>query len=368
MRRLLYPLFWGLLLTSGEPAAQNPRVPAVPTATLRKAELLLLPGGVDSNSPVVWDRVDGRTELHVLTSIGGRTSRARGGYLTMLTAPEPVSIAPWPGGGVWIEAIVKDRDAWYGYYHNENAASACSRPNLTYPRIGAVRSTDAGASWTDLGIILDAPPETFACSTANRYFVGGVGDMSVMLDRAHQDVYIYFSQYGRDARRQGVSVARLAWADRDEPVGKLTVWSRGVWLPGTRIDDEEQGERWVYPRPTALVMPANPWHDSDRQVDAFWGPSIHWNTHLRQYVMLLNRAKDESFTQEGIYISFNPRISEPDGWSAPQKILDDGRWYPQVVGLELGRGTDALAAQVARFFMGGRSEYVIEFSRAATLP
>jgi hypothetical protein len=274
-----------------------------------------------------------------------------------------VSIEPWPGGGVWLEAVVKDFDDWYGFYHNENRATVCGARNLNYSRIGAARSDDFGRTWTDLGIILDVPPETFACGTRNRYFAGGVGDMSVLLDRVHRDLYIYFSQYGRAPAQQGVGVARLAWADRDAPAGKLTVWSDGVWLPATRVDDERVGERWVYPNATSLVAPTRPWHDNDPVVDAFWGPSIHWNSHLKQYVMLLNRASDEAFAQEGIYVSFSPRLGDPLAWSPPQRILRGGNWYPQVVGLEAGRGSDAWAGQAARFFLAGRSDHLIEFTQ-----
>ena len=34
--------------------------------------------------------------------------------------------------------------------------------------------------------------------------------------------------------------------------------------------------------------------------DAFWGPAVHWNTHLQQYVMLLNRAFDPRWAQEDL--------------------------------------------------------------------
>lgn len=359
MRRLSVSAFGILILLATHPAAQT--TPATPTVTLRIAETVTLPGGVDSNSPVFWDRREGRSQLFVLTSINGRPSRSIGEYLTLLSDPTPVAIDPWPAGGNWMEAIVRDHRAWYGFYHNENAAVGCAA-NLNYPRIGAARSDDFGQTWTDLGIILELPAETFACNTRNRYFVGGAGDMSVALDRAQRDLYIYFSQYGRDPAQQGVAAARVAWADRDAPVGKLSVWSGGVWLPATRVE-AGSGVRWVYPAATPLVRPGKPWHDTDRVVDAFWGPSIHWNSYLQQYVMLLNRAADENWTQEGIYISFNPSLGDPAQWSAPRKILSQGRWYPQVAGIEPGRGGDTWAGRIARFFMGGRSDHTIEFAR-----
>jgi hypothetical protein len=105
------------------------------------------------------------------------------------------------------------------------------------------------------------------------------------------------------------------------------------------------------------------WHDADDRVDAFWGPSVHWNTAIEQYVMLLNRARDENYSQEGIYVSFAPRLDDPELWTQPVKILNGGRWYPQVVGSAVGAGTDKLAGATARFFMSGRSDWVITFSK-----
>ena len=79
--------------------------------------------------------------------------------------------------------------------------------------------------------------------------------------------------------------------------------------------------------------------------------------------MLLNRAKDDQFGQEGIYVSFSPTLSIRSDWSAPAKIMNGGSWYPQVIGGEAGTGTDRLAGSRARFFMTGRSERIIEFER-----
>lgn len=360
MRRLALVVSGVALAGVASPAAEPDRAAAEPTAVLWPVEPMELPGPVDSNSPVVWDRVDGRRQLFVLTSFDGRPSRASGSYLTILGTPKAIDLAPWPGGGVWMEAIVADhRGVWYGFYHNENPAPSCGGVK-PYARIGAARSRNHGETWDDLGIILDAPPETFTCATPNRYFVGGVGDMSVLLEPRRRELYIYFSQYGRTARAQGVGVARLLWANRDEPVGTLSIWRDGVWLAGT-LREDSTGPRWVYPTATPLVAPRRPWHDPNRLADAFWGPSIHWNTFLRQYVMLLNRAKDEDFGQEGIYVAFSPRLDDPTAWSPPRKILDGGSWYPQVAGLEVARGTDTWAGRIARFFMSGRSNYVIEF-------
>ena len=179
--------------------------------------------------------------------------------------------------------------------------------------------------------------------------MGGVGDVTAVLDRDAQDLYLYFSQYVRDPSAQGVAVARMAWADRDEQAGKRTIWNAGAWL--------------VDGLGTPLVRARQPFHDRSAAADVFWGPSIHWNTYLEQYVMLLNRAKDDHFDQEGIYVSFSPTLADPSQWTAPVKIMNGGEWYPQVIGTDVGSGTDRLAGQHARFFMIGKSDRYIEFGR-----
>ena len=332
---------------------------------------MTLPGGVDSNSPAIWDLEDGLNKLFVLTSTNGAPSLSDGTTLTRLSAAQPVAFTSHPGNGLWMESIVTDDvGTWYGYYHNENPAILCDRPDRAIARIGAARSTDRGRTWEDLGIIIEATPESVACNSTNRYVIGGVGDLSVMLDENKNDVYIFFSQYQAAITAQGVAVARLKWADRDRPSGRVMVWNNGAWLHAhlnrtpTRDVLGDVKRVWVeYPIGTPLVATTQAWHDADQKVDAFWGPSVSWNSAIQQYVMLLNRAKDENFTQEGIYVSFAPSLDDPKLWSAPVKILSGGKWYPQVIGLGPGTGTDKFSDATARLFISGRSDYTITFSR-----
>jgi hypothetical protein len=276
---------------------------------------------------------------------------------------QPIALEPWPGGGVWMEAVVRDTDGtWYGYYHQEVVAPMCGTQRVI-PRIGAARSRDAGRTWEPLGTILEAPPGSHDCTTHNQYFVGGLGDFSIQLDATSRDLYFFYSLYLRSQRQQGVSVARLAWADRDAPLGRMMVWRGRSWAPAMAMRSDDLTERWVYPAAAPMFPTSAPWHDDDTLVDAFWGPSVHWNTHLERYVMLLNRARDESFRQEGIYVSFAERLDDLTLWSVPMKILSGGKWYPQVIGLEHGSGTDKVAGESARFFMSGSSEHLIRFRR-----
>ena len=343
-------------------ATPDARAPRVPTARLISTSRIELPGEIDSSNPAVWALDNGVPRLFVISSWGGTPVRSIGSSIGSLRRDQPVAFESHPGHGVWMEAIIPDdAGVWYGYYHHERPADLCGRPDRQLPRIGAMRSTDNGATWTNLGIVIDAPPGAEACDSANRFVLGGVGDVTAALDRHHQDLYLYFSQYSRDGATQGVAVARLAWADRDEPMGKVTIWNNGAWLPAVEDPDRDIG--WRYPFGTPLVGSQRPFHDGSPVNDVFWGASIHWNTYLEQYVMLINRAKDDNFSEEGVYVSFSPNVADPSSWSAPKKILNGGTWYPQVIGTETGTGTDRTAGRRARFFMMGESTRVIEFTR-----
>jgi hypothetical protein len=372
-RRFLFLIPALLLFVVGArtDARQDSNTPAatrIPSATLSRSTPYLLTGRVDSNSPAVWDRVDGEERLHVFTSFDGYPSRATGTNWQRLGAARPVTLSGFEGGGYWLEAVVQDIDGTlYGYYHNERPATACRDAARMIPRIGAARSTDGGETWENLGILLESSRVTLDCSTVNKYFVGGVGDLSVMLDPDSKDLYIFYSEYSRDLASQGVGVARLLWADRDDPEGKVTVWRSGLWQPAREIRqmqaDGSTSIRHFYPSATPLHPTTDSWHDGNGSTDAFWGPSVHWNTYLERYVMLLNRAKNALFDTEGIYVSFSPALDDPALWSTPQRILNGGAWYPQVIGLEAGSGSDKVAGEWARFFLAGRSDYIIRFSK-----
>jgi hypothetical protein len=56
-------------------------------------------------------------------------------------------------------------------------------------------------------------------------------------------------------------------------------------------------------------------------------------------------------------------LSDPGSWSIPERLIAAGTWYPQVIGTEIGWGTDREAGERARFFLGGKSQYLIQFVR-----
>jgi hypothetical protein len=188
------------------------------------------------------------------------------------------------------------------------------------------------------------------CSAQNGYFAGGNGDFTVLLDSSRQYFYFYFTNYSGPLYSQGVAVARMAFADRANPSGKVWKFFRGDWR-----------EPGLFGRDTAILPAFDSW--SSASTDSFWGPSLHWNTSLNQYVMLLNRSCCEpGFPSEGTYISFNPDLGDPNGWTPPEKILDADQsgWYPQVIGVE-PEATDKVAGGNARLFIKGESYWEIVF-------
>jgi hypothetical protein len=349
-----------LLLSLGAAALSVQAAEPLPLVELRPVPQVNLPAGVDgagrlvsidSNSPAEWDS-DGN--LFIFTS-SQRPYRSSGVNLFNLAPISlPVVIEPRAGvsGGQWMEATYRHEDGTlYGWYHNEPPGLCGSGSRLTAPRIGALVSYDDGLTWKDLGVVLEAPFGSINCSTQNFYFAGGNGDFSVLLDRSQQYFYFFISTYHRQFSEQGVAVARMRFEDRDNPIGKVWKWSNGQW-----------SEPGLGGRATTTFPALIDWHRAN--ANAYWGPAVHYNTHLETHVMLLNHAVDRMWSQEGIYISFNKNLDDPLGWSAPERLPINQQlgWYPQVIGIE-GAETDKVSGQVARLFISGRSFWEIVFHR-----
>lgn len=312
---------------------------------------------LDSNSPLHWE---GDT-LNIFVS---QNVPFKGIASDVFTMPQYADITPYNNevpGGRWIEATYMDTDgSLYGWYHNE-PADLCFTDNngdgvddivQTAPQIGAAKWDKNMNKWIDLGIILKAPPKSENCNSKNLYFNGGHGDFSVILDPKSNFFYFLFSSYYGNVNTQGVAMARMAKSDLNMPQGKVWKWYNGVYnSPGLG------GE--VTP---SLQAKGNWDGTSPGGVDAFWGPSVHFNTYLNQYVMLLNHATVLAFGQEGVYISFNSDISKPLNWSNPVKIIDGVGWYPQIVGTsKANKETDKLAGKNVRLFIYGESNWEINF-------
>jgi hypothetical protein len=345
-----------ILVCTGCEVARIVEDTSIIRAVLRPAPYFSFPGGgadsTDCNCPAHWD---GNT-LFLFNSCDG-IRRSNGPDLfhmnNVITVPLDTSMED---GGYWIESTWKDADgALYAWYHNE-PDGICLESNLTAPRIGAAVSYDNGQTFTNLGIIIETR-DTVNCDAQNGFDAGGNGDFSVLPDSAKQYFYFFFSVYGGDISEQGVAVARMAFGDRKDPVNKVWKWHDNGW--------NEPGLKGLA---TPIFPAVKNW--ANAETDAFWGPSIHWNTHINRYVILLNRAKGPpGYFQEGAYVTFNPDIADPLGWTVPVRIFQGGWWYPQVVGIDpTMKETDKLAGRVARFFMHGVSEWEILFLNPDEMP
>lgn len=290
--------------------------------------------------------------MHFITSDGVPVG-AVGGDQFSLTGGGAIPVDRSDHFPMWIEATWVDADGTvYGWYHNE-PGGVCAGGKLTAPRIGAVVSYDGGGTFYDLGLILTsgAAPD---CNSKNGFFAGGHGDFSVIPDRENAYFYFLFTNYGGDPASQGIAMARMAFEDRKMPVGAVWKYFDGEWM-----------EPGLGGRVTPAFRAQADWQRAD--TNSHWGPSVHWNTALDSYVVLMNHACcNPGWPQEGIYISFTTDLSKPPNWSVPARILRDIGWgpgyYPQVIGLGPGE-TDTVAGQTARLYVQGRSKWEMSFSK-----
>jgi hypothetical protein len=322
-----------------------------PSLQLRAATPVTLPEIIDGNSAAYW--VDNR--LHLLHSSGVPTY-SDGVDQFQLSPAKPIDFDSEEHKPVWFEAAWRDDDGTLLlWYHHEPPTLCGGTSNLTTPKIGAALSFDDGKTVIDLGIVLESGDAT-DCNSRNGFFSGGHGDFSVILDRERSYFYFLFTNYIGPLEEQGVAIARLAFDDRYFPAGAVQKYYRGEWL-----------EPGLGGHMTA-VFPANrTWQLSN--IDSFWGPSVHLNSAVNSYVVFLNRACCEpGWPQEGIYVAFTDDISDPESWTAPERILRGEDidhapgFYPQVLGLQPGE-TDSLASGVARLYIHGESRWEAVFTR-----
>jgi hypothetical protein len=331
-----------------------------PTLQIGKAQITLsettplsLPCAADCNSPCWWSE----NGLNILTSTG-HPVLSSGPDVDHLVRHGDITFTAWRDGGRWIESVHQEANGWLlGWYHNEPAHyipdeyQVGRQYPMTAPFIGAVISYDNGLSWDDLGLVLTGAPDTLNLQERNYWFAGGNGDFSVILGQNAKYFYFLFGTYYRDVAQQGISLARLAYADRFSPVGKVQKWFEGDW--------QEPG---LNGKVSPIIPVRSSWYSP--QPDTFWGPSVHWNHHLQQYVILMNRAIDPGWKQEAIYLSLADDVADPDSWSPPARLLETSGWYPQVIGSDLARReTERKAGEVARLFIHGTSQYRLQFTR-----
>lgn len=371
----------------------------MPSVKLIPAPKIVYPGArvpevndksqTDCHSPGFWDSEEQRLYIFNSWELPWRTS---GTSLYDLGPSEPVTLDVLQNGGEWLEGIWKvPNGKLYGWYHLE--PDGLQKPGDYYgstkvqqektetlrtmsippgskfferyptkPKIGALVSEDKGKTWKDLGFVLSAPEELVSTTSSDAWYFGGEGDFGTCVDKEEEFVYFFITTFYGGKENQGLGFARMSLRDLGQPVGKVWKWRDGAW--------QEPGIGG-YAQPVIPVF--EDWHS--KQANAFWGPVVHWNTWLNTYVMFLNRVNDGTWNMEGYYVSFNPDISNPLGWSEPVKVLDgeearqatapDGSmtgWYVSIFPAE-DYDNDNRIGRRARLFATGTSLWEIEFEK-----
>ncbi|MEZ0611306.1 hypothetical protein ACAW74_22535 [Fibrella sp. WM1] len=317
-------------------------------------------------------------------------------------------------GAIWFETVYQAKTdssgrTLYAVYHNENYPSTLPYDAKTgegyqtrnWPegikepgsmaavcRIGIMKSTDGGRSWTNRGLFLEdkQPRMILRKHNTGNTFAGGVGDPSAVVSGDY--LYLFYGEYGYpgtyqeatydpqvERRGQCISVARIRLADLDQPQGKALRWDGSAFT----VPFDGVG------KPVAsLQIPeaAGGGPTSSPKAGYHWGPSVSWNTHLNAWVMLMAKATGPSWAGSSIHIAFNPHANlgealNSQDWTKPQPLLDrpgSFLWYPSLQPTNTpddikNRHTCLRLGQRARLFVKDiqpkqsqyLSEYMIEF-------
>ncbi len=318
-------------------------------------------------------------------------------------------------GAVWFETLYKDSadtsdQTLYALYHNENypstlpydSSSGTGYRDYKWPqglkgedtktavcRIGIMKSTDAGRSWVDKGIILQDHQPRLILKPHNTgiNFAGGVGDPSAVANGDY--LYIFYGEYGFPGKYdsltyntawewegQCISLARIRLSDLNDPVAKARRWNgKSFSAPADSIGSPI---RSLQIPPEAGGGPA-----SSPTAKYYWGPSVSWNAYLNCWVMLMAKAEGPSWKGNSLYVSFNTNSNLGIGdnsqqWSAPRLLVKkpEGHvlWYPSLQPISTSENKARkfssvyLGRQARLFFKDNQkdkspylSEYVIEF-------
>ena len=269
-----------------------------------------------------------------------------------------------PFGGFWFESVIRDAEAWYGFYHNERSAW-CARVRARCGRGSAPpdrRITAAPGSTSDRSSRLRSrchpvPDQQLLLRRRRRRLLGGARPGSqfrlLLLHAVHRRP--------GDGRACRWRAWRGPIAMRPRTRGRV---ERRRWLPPALIegeptppgaDDQSALDAAPPPRPfRRMAVPAGVADDGRRRSlgqrqrlgQRLLGPVDPLEHPPESYVMLLNKADSNEWKQGGDYVVVQSPHRRSRRLVGARAIVEGGNWYPQVMGFTDGLGTDTVAGPV----------------------
>lgn len=238
-----------------------------------------------------------------------------------LTAMEDAQVVLEPGpkgsydnGGAWLNAVFKERSGakrLIGFYHAEDHTFDGDpwSKYTAWKSIARCTSSDGGITWQkDRQII-----------TSNRLKPrdpawGGCGDFCVVRDEAHRRWLCFYQEHF------------LCVAVSDDDLGKPGTWHK--------LYQGSFSEAGLGGRSTPI-----------QGLDDYAGgnPSVHFNTHLKAWVMVWGTWDQGSPHPNSVWLAYSEDLLV---WSRPTLLVQapaNGRcWYPTIIGR-----SDVLAGEQA---------------------
>ncbi len=218
---------------------------------------------------------------------------------------------PWDNNGLWIMSVFKQQDRKFiGFFHAEDQDKyddgTGTMVNRLWKSMAVTYSTDEGATWAKNQQILSSPKLDQPH--------GGHGDGSVVWDKCSSR-WVMFYQH-----------SYLSAAMSEDPNGAPGTWKK--FYNGAFTEPGLGGMDSPFDTSPQLAGP---------------NPSVHWNTYLGQWIMVV-----PGWAPPSMYISSSVDLVH---WSSPQVLIqapaaDHEIWYPTIVGAQ----GDMLAGETATLY------------------
>ena len=243
-------------------------------------------------------------------SIGPTISSQQRNPTTGSALTKGASTNDFDNGGAWLMSVFRQSgNNLIGFYHGEdhNWPGYTNPGNIAWKSIAYCSSTDNGITWTKGGQIITSPTAKPASPTW-----GGSGDACVVYDAKN-------ARWVVSTKRTGFIPPSPPMRYRFREPGRNTTTGR------------TRNRGWADCKPRC----------PGSQNYSGANPSVHFNTHLKKWVMVWHRWNDS-----GLWLSISDNLLN---WQTPINIVSasspERKWYPTIIGR-----TDVLASEYANLY------------------